>query len=53
MNNTFGTAKFILNKQSKFSSSVSKNGIFANDGRGVSIFSINADELCKSMISPK
>lgn len=52
MNNAVRTEKFILNKQSKFSSSVSKNGIFTNDGRSVSIFSINADKLYKSMISP-
>lgn len=51
MNSTIDTANYIMNKQCKFSSSVSKNGIFSNDGRSVSIFSINADD-CKSMISP-
>lgn len=43
MTNTVDTANFILNKQCKFSSSVSKNGIFTYDGRSVSIFRINTD----------
>jgi|GEM_PF-589923 hypothetical protein len=40
MTNTVGTA----NKLCKFSSSVSKNGIFAHDGRSVSIFRLNTDD---------
>lgn len=36
-----GTANFTLNKQCKFSSSVSKNGISQFYGRSVSIFRIN------------
>lgn len=51
MSNTIKTANFVLNEQYKFSSSVSKNGIFSIDGRSVSIFSINTDD-CKSMNSP-
>ncbi len=39
MINTVGTAKLC-----KFSSSVSKNGIFARDGRSVSIFRLNTDD---------
>lgn len=48
MHSAINTANFIMNKQCKFSSSVSKNGTFSNDGRSVSIFSINTDD-CKSM----
>lgn len=51
MNSTIDTANLTMNKQCKFSSSVSKNGIFSFYGRSVSIFSINTDD-CKSMISP-
>lgn len=40
MTNTFGTA----GKLCKFSSSVSKNGIFTYYKRSVSIFSLNTDE---------
>lgn len=38
-----GTSKFTLNKQCKFSSCVSKNGILAFDGRSVSIFRMSTD----------
>lgn len=41
MNEATYTADFILNKQCKFSSSVSKNGIFSICGRSVSIFRTN------------
>lgn len=36
-------SKFTLNKQCKFSSCVSKNGILVFDGRSVSIFRISTD----------
>lgn len=44
MIHTVGIAKFTLNKQCKFSSSISKNGILVFNGRGVSIFRINTDD---------
>lgn len=44
MTHTVDTAKFTLNKQWKFNSSVSKNGILACDGRSVSIFRISIDD---------
>ncbi|WP_312698958.1 hypothetical protein [Sedimentibacter sp.] len=37
---TFSSANFTVNKQCKFSSSVSKNGISSVYGRSVSIFSM-------------
>ncbi|MEL7647655.1 MAG: hypothetical protein AAGU76_06150 [Sedimentibacter sp.] len=43
MTNTIVAADFTFSKQSKFSSSVSKNGIFTLYGRSVSIFKISAD----------
>jgi len=43
MINIVDTAIITLNKQCKFSSSVSKNGILVCDGRSVSIFRINTD----------
>lgn len=36
----FGSANFTVNKQCKFSSSVSKNGISSVYGRSVSIFNM-------------
>lgn len=42
-----GTAKVALKKQLKFSSSVSKNGIFVYDGRSVSIFRIGINDCIK------
>lgn len=44
MASTVDTVKFTLNKQWKFSSSVSKNGILVFDGRSVSIFRISTDD---------
>lgn len=45
MTNTIVTANFTFSKQSKFSSCVSKNGIFSLYGRSVSIFKIYADRM--------
>jgi len=44
MAHAVGNVKFISNKQWKFSSSVSKNGIFVCNGRSVSIFRISTDD---------
>lgn len=47
MANIVGTVKFIINKQWKYSSSVSKNGFQRFDGRSASIFRIST---CYSII---
>lgn len=43
MANIVGTVKFTLNKQWKFSSSISKSANSSFDGRGASIFRISTD----------